>query len=141
MLQCLAEDKAGELVLNGRVFGQGISNEVLEGQASGAFQYTGQAQVDAAPLDQGVMERFSVVELADTATEALKLERKGERERASILLNQSINRNRPHISPQAAAEYQSTSERLRAGMTEEERKRDHWEYYNRKRNKKEEEDK
>jgi hypothetical protein len=39
-----------------------------------------------------------VVELAETAAEALKLERLGQRDEANFMLNQSINRNRPYIS-------------------------------------------
>jgi hypothetical protein len=86
------DDKAEELALNAKAFGQGKDGEVLENQAAIGFQYTPQDEVDAAPADQELMQRFAEVKLADEATEALKLERKGLREEAERKLRYSLNR-------------------------------------------------
>ena len=134
-LQIPVDDKTSELVLNAKAFGQGEASEVLEDQAKVTFQYADQKDVDAAPLSQEFMERYSVVELADTATEALKFERIGEREKANQMLNEKINRSRPYISPQAAASYQQRSDRMKGGMTEADRKLTHYDVYNIKRQK------
>ncbi len=134
-LQVPSIDKAGELTLNAKAFGQGEASEVLEDQVKIVFQYADQKDVDAAPLSQEVMERYSVVDLADTATEALKLERAGERERASAMLNEDIHRNRPYISHRDAALYQQRSDRMKSGMTEADRKQTHYDVYNIKRQK------
>jgi Ca-activated chloride channel family protein len=134
-LQVPADDKTGELVLNVKTFGQGESGAVLEEQAKVIYQYADKKDVEAAPLSQEVMERYSVVELADTATEALKLERKGEREKANMMLNENIMRSRTYISPKAAASYQQRSDRMKNGMTEADRKQTHYDVYNIKRQK------
>jgi Ca-activated chloride channel family protein len=134
-LQVPAEDKTAELALNIKTFGQGEASAVLEDQAKVTLQYADPKDVEAAPLNHEVMERYSVVELADTATEALILERKGEREKASRMLNENIMRNRPYMSPQAAAAYQGRSDRMRTGMTEADRKQTHYDVYNLKRQK------
>lgn len=134
-LQVPAEDKTAELALNIKTFGQGEASAVLEDQAKVTLQYADPKDVEAAPLNHEVMERYSVVELADTATEALILERKGEREKASRMLNENIMRNRPYMSPQAAAAYQGRSDRMRTGMTEADRKQTHYDVYNLKRHK------
>lgn len=134
-LQVPSNEKSGELNLNAKAFGQGESGEVLEDQARVIFQYADQKDLEAAPVNREVMERFSVVELADTATEALKLEREGERDRASAMVNENIIRNRPYISHSDAALYQQRSDRMKSGMTEADRKQTHYEVYNIKRQK------
>jgi len=86
------------------------------------------------------MERYAVVELADEATEALKLERSGEREEALRRLNLSINRNAPYISAQENLKYQARSDRMKSGMTESDRKQSQYDIYQQKRKKEEKEE-
>ena len=106
---------------------------MLEDQAKVTFQYADQKDVEVAAPSQELMERYSVVELADTATEALKLKRQGERDRASQMVNENIIRNRPYTSPRDAVHYQRASERMKSGMTEADRKQTHYDVYNIKR--------
>jgi hypothetical protein len=80
-----------------------------------------------------------VVELAETAAEALKLEQLGQRDEANRMLNQRINRNRPYISVQETTNYQGTSNGMKQGMTEANRKRSHAESYMSRKNKEEDE--
>jgi Ca-activated chloride channel family protein len=134
-LQVSSDDKSDELALNAKANGQGETGEVLESQAKVIFQYADPKDVEAAPVNREVMERFSVVELADTATEALKLERQGERDRASQMVNENVNRNRLYISPSDAVHYQRASQRMKSGMTEADRKQTHYDVYNIKRQK------
>ena len=84
--------------MSAKAFGQGEPGQLFEDQAELEFQYAGSSDVDQAPENKELMERFSLVELAETAAEALKLERKGQRDEANRMLNQSLNRNRPYIS-------------------------------------------
>ena len=134
-LQIPADEKSAEITLNARVFGNGENITLLEDQTKVVFQYASEKDVEAAPVNREVMERFSVVELADTATEALKLERQGRRDEANRILNQNIDRSRPYISAQEAIDYQSRSDRMRSGMTEADRKQTHYDVYNLKRKK------
>ena len=138
-LQIPADVNAGKLASSAKAFGQGEPGQLYEDQAEVEFHYAGSSDVDQAPENKELMERFSLVELAETAAEALKLERKGERDEANRMLNQSLNRNRPYISLQEDANYQGMSTRMKQGMTEADRKRSHSENYLRRRNKEQDE--
>jgi Ca-activated chloride channel homolog len=130
-----AYEKSNELVITAKVFGQGEPGQLYEDQSKLVFQYADQKDVDAATVNKELMERFSVVELAETATEALKLERKGHRDEASRMLNQNITQNLRYIPMQSVKDYQGMSNRMKQGMTEADRKRSHAESYRTKRNK------
>jgi Ca-activated chloride channel homolog len=134
-LQIPAGVEVADLVITAKAFGQGEPGQVYEDQSKAVFQSADQKDVDAASQDQELMERFSVVELAETASEALKLERIGQREEANRILTQNIIRNRPYISAKDTTTYTDLSERMSLGMTETDRKRSHNENYRAKRNK------
>ncbi len=134
-LQVPAGAAADELKLTAKVFGQGQPGQVLEDQAEISFRYASGKEVEEGAVSQEVMERFSVVELAEAATEALKLERKGEREAANQMLNYQVNQSRPYVNPQVARNYEDMSGRMKRGMDEVDRKRSQWESYNQKRQK------
>jgi Ca-activated chloride channel family protein len=138
-LQIPASIKSNQLVISAKVLGQGEPGQLYEDQNNVVFQYADQKDVDAIAANKELMERFSVVELAETATEALKLERKGHRDEASRMLNQNITQNLTYISLQAAEDYQGMSTRMKLGMTEADRKRSHAESYRTRRNKEQEE--
>jgi hypothetical protein len=84
-------------------------------------------------------KKVYVVELAETAAEALKLERKGQRDEANQMLNQSINQNLPYLSAQETTNYQGMSARMKQGMTEADRKRTHAQSYMTRRKKEQDE--
>ncbi|NJD59286.1 MAG: VWA domain-containing protein, partial [Anaerolineae bacterium] len=125
-LQVPAGAAADELKLNAKVFSQGQPGQVFEGQAETSFRYASGKEVEEAAVNQEVMQRFSVVELADAATEALKLERRGEREAANQLLTQQINLSRPYVSAQDSSNYEDMSARMKRGMDEADRKHSQW---------------
>jgi Ca-activated chloride channel family protein len=139
-LEVPGDDKATELALTARVFGKDVSGGLLESQADLTFVYASQQDVEAAPVNQGLMERFSLVEMADLATESLKLEREGPREAAYVNLQDSVNRNRPNLPSAEAQKYEDMSRRMRTWMTEADRKSSHWKEYNIKRKKEHQED-
>jgi Ca-activated chloride channel homolog len=134
-LQVPVNQNVQDISLTARVFGRGKQGQVYDSQANLTLQYTGQREVQAAPENRELLERFSIVDLADTAAEALKLERKGERERASQMLNERINLNRPYVSTQDSLNYSGMSDRMKRGMDEADRKRSHQDSYRQKREK------
>jgi Ca-activated chloride channel family protein len=139
-LQILADVNANEIPLNAKVFGQDESGKVFDHQANMVFQFANEKEVEAAPVDQGVMERFALVELADEANEALKLERIGEREAAERRMKDSLARHRPHLNMPTLQKYQSMSDRMRNGMDEADRKQSHFDIYKQKREKEDKEE-
>jgi Ca-activated chloride channel family protein len=124
---------ASELKFNARIYGKDENNQLLEAQDEVVFNYADLKDVEAAPLNQALLERFASVDLADTATEALKLERRGENQRASAMLMQSLHENFAAMPAAEAAQYQHMSERIQRGMDEFDRKQSHFNSYNRKR--------
>lgn len=129
-----------QLVFTARVYGQDNNGQVVEAQASFTLQFASQLDVQSAPVDRELMERFSKVDLADSASEALKLERMGQREAASRIVRQSVNANRPYVSAQESVKYQDMSDRMERGMDEADRKRSHQDSYNIKREKENKQD-
>jgi Ca-activated chloride channel family protein len=130
-----ALEKPDKLALNARILTQGEPGQISEGQAQLTFQPASQKEIDSAPVNQSLMERYGMVELADEAAEALKLERQGQREAANQRLNESINRNRPFVASQVSTRYENLSQRMRTGMDEQDRKQTHFDVYKQKRNK------
>ena len=66
--------------------------------------------MDAAQNDHALLERFSLVEVADAATEALKLERQGRREEAHNMLNLALAAA-PALPEAEAMRYRKIAER------------------------------
>jgi Ca-activated chloride channel family protein len=118
-----------ELPVTAQVSARGEQGEALAASAQVTFQYAPRVQVAAAPVRQEVMQRFSQVEMADSATEALKLERAGQREQASQLIGQNLAAAAPYLPKQDQAEYQQLSERMLHGLNEKARKTSHQQAY------------
>jgi Ca-activated chloride channel family protein len=112
---------------------QGEDGETYRQRAELALQYASQAESEAAPRRQDVLQRYAGVDLADTAGEALKLERAGERDKASRLLSLSLDNNRQFADPAKVKEYEDMSRRMKHGMDEFDRKTSHQNAYNQKR--------
>ncbi len=121
-----------ELVVRAQVSGRGEQGEPLAASAQITFQYAARQQVAAAPLRQEVMQRFSQVEMADAANEALKLERAGQREEASRMIGQSLAAAAPYLPKEDQGQYQQLSELMQLGLDESTRKTTHQQSYARK---------
>ena len=123
-----------ELLLRGECRARGEQGQPLAASAQVTFKYAPRLQVAAAPVQQEVMQRYSQVEMADAATEALKLERAGRRQEASRLIGQNLAAAAPYLPPAEQAQYEQLSERiLKHGLDEKGRKTSHQEAYARKR--------
>jgi Ca-activated chloride channel homolog len=121
-----------ELVISGQVSARGEQGEALAASAQVTFRYAPRLQVAAAPVRQEVMQRFSQVEMADSATEALKLERAGRREEASRVIGQSLAAAAPYLPKSEQGQYEQLSERMLHGLDEVGRKITHQQSYARK---------
>ena len=83
--------------------------------------------------DKDLMERFGVVDLADKANEALKLERAGDRVGSSRLMNEALDIHEMNISNKVREKYEHFSSDISQGLNESERKRRHYQEYMSKR--------
>lgn len=126
-------DIAAELHINGKIRAKDENGQVLETASTLKFIYSDQETVKSEPRKHDLLERFATVELADKTTAALKLERSGEREKASRIMNQTIMENMPYLSPEQATKYQDMSERMKRGMEERDRKTTQYDSYREKR--------
>ena len=122
-----------ELVVTGLASGRGEQGQPLSATAQVTFKYAARTQVAAAPVRQEVMQRFSQVEMADSATEALKLERAGHRQEASQLIGQNLAAAAPYLPQAEQARYEQLSERMEHGLDEKSRKTSHQQAYASKR--------
>jgi hypothetical protein len=93
------------------------------------FVYEDDAIVERAPLDEAMLKRFSVVDVAEAANEALKLERQGRRQEARNVLHQKVDEIRQHLPASSAELYLNMSERMAHGMEELDRKQSHNQNY------------
>ena len=84
-------------------------------------------------LDQSLMERFTVIEMADKANEALKHEREGDRAGASKILNRSIMDHQANMSAPMRSKFQFMASQMEQGLDANSRKRYHQEEYFNKR--------
>ncbi len=91
--------------------------------------YEDDAIVEKAPLDKEMLSRFAVVDVAEAANAALKLERQGRRQEARATLAQSIHDEQDYLPRSSTALYQEMSERMAHGMDEMDRKASHNQNY------------
>lgn len=116
-----------------RVSAVNETGEKVEKQAEVIFKYASESESRSAQRNQPMLQRFAGVDLAELAGEALKLERAGEKERASHLLKRALEENRPYIDDQRAREYEHMAERMKRGMDEDDLKTSHQQTYLHKR--------
>jgi Ca-activated chloride channel homolog len=124
---------AGELVFQAQLIGKDENGAELVSEAGVVFRYASQAEVAVDPRRMDVLERYASVEMADVATEALKLERMGERRKSSQLVRQNLDANRHAMSPAQASRYEEIADRMEHGLSEADRKAQHANNYNIKR--------
>ncbi|MBA4421347.1 MAG: hypothetical protein C0391_09390 [Anaerolinea sp.] len=93
------------------------------------FVYEENAVVDMAPLNDAMLQRYSVVDVAEAANEALKMERMGQRREARDLLSGKIQENLMNMPASSQRIYTGMSERMSRGMDEADRKASHQQEY------------
>jgi len=122
-----------ELVVHAKLLGKLQAGEVSEDQAAISFRYAAAEMLAAEPRNREVMLRFALVNLAEVANQALKLERQGEREGASRLLQQAIEENCEYLDPLELERYERMAERMKRGMEEYDRKSSQFTSYSQRR--------
>lgn len=110
----------------------GEGEKTLEAEARISLHYATQVEAEAVIQKVDVMERFSLVEVADRVTEALKLERAGQGAKASQMLKTSLESSAPYLPAPMVADYQDLSARMNRGLDEDTRKSRHSEAYTQK---------
>ena len=85
---------------------------------------------EAAPIDTDLLKRFTLAELGDRSSSALKLEQEGKRQEASELVDEYLKSHRKHLDEGTHQHYQAMSQRMASGMNEADRKRSHFDSYN-----------
>jgi Ca-activated chloride channel family protein len=121
-----------QISIHARASGQGENKKQFDVEAELILKYAPEVEVKAAPLRSDVMQRYSLVEIADKATEALKLERAGEGKKASQMLSMSVMAAAPYIAEESREEYMNLSKRMSRGLDEKDRKNSHQTSYNQK---------
>jgi len=121
------------LVVHANATGTGLLGRDLSDDAQLRFSYASEAELAAAPVAQDVLERFASVEMSDQTTEALKLERDGQREQARKQLLLALEEHRSNIPPGQAKYYEEMADRMKIGMAEGDRKSSQYASYLRKR--------
>ncbi|GAB4193831.1 MAG: VWA domain-containing protein [Roseiflexaceae bacterium] len=100
-----------------------------------AFSYAREVEVRRIPVAEDLLARASAVELATAAAKALRLERSGDRVQAQAVMNQAIAASAPY-APAAAAQYNELAAEMEQGLSEEQRKRSHFEAYQKRQSRK-----
>ena len=122
-----------ELKFSTKVVAKVENGQVVEEKVEFIFKYADQDSVQNEPRKKDLLERYTTVKMADKSTEALKLERSGERDKAYQLMNQTIAMNMPHLTGEQAEKYKNLSERMKRGMEEGDRKSTQYDSYQTKR--------
>jgi Ca-activated chloride channel family protein len=128
-------EPGGSTGISAEVNGKDEQGQLFHDQANFYFQAVGLEKLVTAPRNSGIMERFVVVNLAEIANEALKLERNGQREEAYGLLMRALTNDKEYVPALDAEKYRRMAERMKYGMDEMDRKQSHFESYNQKRRK------
>lgn len=112
--------------------------ETLDGQAvligqEIKFKLTSPEEEKDLKPDAELVERFALIDMADRATEALRMARAGDRAGASDLLFQRMDKYQANISTSTRSKYTNLSNSINEGMDELTFKRRHQEeYYNKR---------
>jgi len=124
-----AGENATEQVVTARLVGKDKDGEIYDAEEDIRWRYVSEAEADAEQADADFMKRYAPVEIADEATEALKMERAGRRHEANERMMSSLSSRLPYISNERTEYYRDMSTRMSRGMDEGDRKRSHYEEY------------
>jgi len=125
--------KSDDMQLKAVLSGKSESGKQLRIKSELVFKYDDRENVAAVPVKRELMQRFALIDLAETAGQALKLERQGERIKAGNMLKRAVEEHRPFAPAIQTEMYQQISERMKDGMDEADRKQSHYASYNVKR--------
>ncbi len=107
----------------------GEMETVFEEKAVLTLRYASAVEIAAATPDRPLMSRFSEVEVAAAANEALKLERRGMAREARHTLMERVAMAAPYLSEEKAEEYRKLAEGFERGLDEGDRKASQYSSY------------
>jgi Ca-activated chloride channel homolog len=114
------------LEISANVFARDVNDGVLEQKTAIGLQYADKAEVDTAVVDEELMSRYAIVDSAEAANEALKLEQDGHYSQASVMLHSRTQANAPYMHPDEIKKYEGLSQRMKEGLDESDRKRSNY---------------
>jgi Ca-activated chloride channel homolog len=114
--------KADRLTLKTALRYTDEDNAAVEIKQDLTLQFASRKEVDAGVRNPAMMERFSVVEVADVANEALKLERAGEVKEAGKRMDEALLQHAQFMPAAEQQSYSNLSRRIRHGLQERDRK-------------------
>lgn len=121
-----------ELLLKASLMAWDFEGQVLEASAQQGIRRVSSQEAAQAVQNDQVLDRFARVDLAHQASEALKLEEKGQHRAAQRMISDSLERHRRRIDSDLAGDYEVMADRVSRGMDNLERKRSHYDTYSQK---------
>lgn len=132
-LSKLAGGEDGHLSIPVRVTGMDADQVEHQFESALSFKVVSEAEALAAEEDADLKGRFAVVDLADKANEALKMERAGDRVGSSQILKNYLNKNNQILDDETIKKYSLMSDQMSIGYDSIDRKRRHFQEYQSKR--------
>ena len=109
--------------------GRAEGGEILEAKATLAFTYASQEALEAATIDESVLQRAALARISTVTRQALELERKGQAEQAARVLHAALDLDGKHLSEDQRSTYEMMAQRMRTEMSERDRKVMHYQSY------------
>lgn len=117
------------VALNGELGYAELDGQFAMSVATVMLNYAREAEVRLMRIDEGVSQRASEVELATAATQALKLERAGQRAQAQTMLAKALAATMGIAPAPVVAAYQALEHEIGEGVSEERRKEAQYDAY------------
>lgn len=105
------------------------AQQVVEKRAACTLQPVPAEQARAEPAERGSLERFSLVQASEAASQAHRLEKMGRLEEASRLIEAALESFGDDLPPDKLEYFQHLAERIRRGRGEVDRKTSHYRSY------------
>jgi Ca-activated chloride channel homolog len=123
----------GALTIPLKALGKDHEQRVHEARTELTFTAVDIKKEAAHAQNQELMGRFAVVDLADKANEALKLERAGDRVGSAQMMRNTAFLYQDQVNQSTFDRYQKLSDQMSLGLDQDQRKRQHFREYESKR--------
>ncbi|NSW52568.1 MAG: VWA domain-containing protein [Anaerolineae bacterium] len=127
------QSEPGKASVTFSLHARGEDGSEFSADTTAVFEYAGLAACENAPYHAEMMARYGKVHLSDTTREALLLERMGKRDQAQAVMASAMEGTAHYLRAEDRQLFTNRSERMRDGLSEEERKRMHYNTYRRSR--------
>ena len=109
--------------------GRSEGGEVLEATGTLTFTYSSREALEAAAIDEAVLQRAALARISTVTRQALELERKGQAEQAARVLHAALDLDGKHLGEDQRSTYEQMAQRMRTDMSERDRKVMHYQSY------------